>query len=115
MGSSLPTIIGSLVSILMLLTLAAFVFYRMKFVIERQGWTMVSTVHDHFYTSSNKFQAKDGFAVAFALWEPIDPKIGELVVVSDEWGLDENGESYWNVTKVETHICTLEELGLVEG
>lgn len=49
-------------------------------------------------------------AIAIALWEPIDPKIGSLKIVSDEWGIDEDGKDYWRVTPIEHHICSEEEL-----
>lgn len=56
---------------------------------------MVSTSKDHFYTPEDVFGAEQGMAIAIALWEPIDPSIGSLKVVSTEWGTDENGEDYF--------------------
>ena len=59
-------------------------------------------------------------AVAFTDWsddtEPIlDPSIGELYFTALEWGLDDQGAFFVNRTKLDTHFCTAEELGLVEG
>lgn len=115
MGSSLPTVLGSVISILMTISLAFFGFYKIMFVVQRKGWTMVSTIKEHRYTSDDVFGADQGMAIAIALWQPIDPKIGTLEIVSDEWGNDEDGKDFWRVTPIEYHICTLEELGLGNG
>ena len=94
----------------MTLSLAFFAAYRIGFVFQRKGWTMVSTKQDHFYTSDDVFGREDGMSIAVALWEPIDPKIGTLEIVSDEWGIDENGEDFWQVTPIDHHTCSEEEL-----
>ena len=60
------------------------------------------------------FGAENGFAFGIALWKPLDPSIGEMAIYSDEWGHRENGEDFWEVKRLETHICTNDELG-IEG
>lgn len=73
---------------------------------------MISTVKENFFTSEDIFGNPQGFAFGVALWEPLDPRIGELAIYSDEWGAKDDGEEYWKVMKLETHTCTEEELGL---
>ena len=45
----------------------------------------------------------------------MDPSFGELYFSSVEWGLDDKGSFFISRTKLETHICSAEELGLVNG
>ena len=76
---------------------------------------MVTTTRENYYSEEDEFTANSGFAFAIVLWNDLDPSIGELEVVSDEWGFDETtGEDFWRVTPLETHICSDEELGLSE-
>lgn len=48
--------------------------------------------------------------------EPIlDPTYGELVIRYEKWGTKPNGIVYDEVEVLETHVCTDEELGLIDG
>ena len=72
---------------------------------------MNSTVKENFFTPEDVFGNDQGFAFAIALWEPLDPRIGELAIFSDKWGNNDDGEDYWAVKQLETRTCTDEELG----
>ena len=95
---SLPTFTGICISLMLVIGLAMFALYRTVSVFKRDGWQMLSTVKENFFAQDEMFGLEQGFNFAIALWEPLDPKIGELAIYSDEWGHDEvTGEDYWQV------------------
>ena len=110
MSDSLPTIPGSIVSLLMTFSLMFFAFYRIYFgVIHHSGWSMVSTVKDHKYGPDEVFSQKQGFDIALTLWYEVPPTIGEVIVEINSWTPEET-----NFYPIETHKCTSEELGLTD-
>ena len=97
--SSLATSKGVIVSFVTIFCLTAFGIYRMTFVLDRNGQTLTTTVkEDWFTTDSSYFSARQGMEFAVLLQKPIDPSIGEVVIVADYWGYDSDNEPYWNVT-----------------
>lgn len=42
----------------------------------------------------------------------LDPSIAEIVFLAYEWGPDKNGVPQVTYTRIPTHSCTKEELGL---
>lgn len=65
---------------------------------------------------------KNGFNIAIALSaynserEPFnDPSIGELVFKHYRWGMNADGTLYSGKSRLESHPCSLEELGLDEN
>ena len=96
---------------ILLLALASFAYYRANKVANRNGWQMVTTMKDHYFTPDEEFSSAQGFAFAIALSEPLDPRIGELIVDADEWGINPStGKEFWRVSQLNTHTCTAEEL-----
>lgn len=74
---------------------------------------MVTTMKDHYFTPEEEFKSEQGFAFAMALSQPLDPKIGEIIIVADEWGVNpDTNKKIWRVSQLETHTCTEAELGL---
>ena len=73
-----------------------------------------------FIDDEASFTHDEGFSFAFAFideeleLDPIDPRMVELKVKSQDWGYTEDGEYYYDEQWVETHPCTAEELG-IEG
>ena len=91
--------VSCIVTVILCISLGLFAFYRITIVVNRNGWQMVTTTREKYFDQTDEFTAESGFAIAIALWQPIDPRIGELEIVSDEWGTDpETGEDYWRVT-----------------
>ena len=76
---------------------------------------MVSTSKDHLYTPEDIFNADSGMAIAVVLWNDLDPSMVSLKIFSDEWGTNEEGDDYYLNAELNQHICTNEELGLIEG
>lgn len=111
MSDSLPTIPGSIVSLVMTFALMFFAFYRIYFgVIKNTGWQMVSTIKDHKYAADEIFGHEQGFDIALTLWDDVPPSIGKVVVEILSWN-ETDVESF----PIKTHTCTPEELGLTEN
>ena len=97
--SSLATAKGVLISFITIFCLTAFGIYRMTFVLDRNGQTLTATVKEDWYTTENSyFSAQQGMEFAVLLQGPIDPSIGEVVIVADSWGYNSENEPFWNVT-----------------
>ena len=71
---------------------------------------------------TDSFGFDDGlnFAIAFSAYDSsreyqLPPEYGEIAVNHLSWGPDPNGGYYLIRERLDTHICTREELGLVEG
>ena len=106
---------GTVISLALVIILTGYGIYKCNLVFTRQGFQMTSTSKEGFYTSADKFKRDNGFAFAITLWKDLDPSIGNLVISSDEWGYEENGEKFYRNTDLKTHICTDQELGLSES
>ena len=48
------------------------------------------------------------------MWSYPDPSIGTIEILVEEWGTDEDGIDFYRNTPLKTHICTKEELGVVD-
>ena len=60
------------------------------------------------------------FAVAFTAYDNereniIDPSIGDLVFIANQWGVNEDGEVYEETVTLKSHACSREELGLIDS
>ena len=73
------------------------------------------------FEASDKFDYSNGlnFAVAFTEyntnneWE-LSPEYGSLVINSFSWGQNADGSYYSNRTKIPSHVCSKQELGLAQ-
>ena len=113
-SSSLPTCAGSVLSLLVLLTMAVYTAYKVNILLTFANSQMVQyTIEDHFVKDS-EFTAKQGLeiAVGFLGGEQgvIDPKYGEISFQIISY------DSLYGVylKKIESHVCTNAELGQLE-
>ena len=68
------------------------------------------------------FSKEDGLNIAVAFtgfdseteWT-LDPSYGSLVINSYEWGKTDDGSYFTDRKKLEEHVCTESELGLIDG
>ena len=80
----------------------------------------LSSTNLGYYDDDYVFDHTKGLfiAVAFTEWGEYEnilpPSIGEIVFRAVEWGVDENRNGYYNVSRLPTHTCTVKELGLEE-
>lgn len=80
---------------------------------------VVSATKDLVFTDDDIFNYSNGFNVAAAFtayndnpdWE-LPPEIGELVINAFSWGYDEDGNSFTRRTRLNSHICSKEELNI---
>ena len=91
----------------------------MDVLINKKDVDILSTVNDAFFDSEHIFDAKKGFAFAAAFTaydgnpEPIlKPEYGELVFTHFGWGPLPDGTYTTYRNKIDSHVCTDEELNL---
>ena len=113
---------GVFCTIILVLILLSFTAQKIDILITKSEVDTLTSTNIAYYDDDYVFDHAKGFfiALAFTAWdnEPeniLQPEIGEITFIVDEWGEDEKGEYYWNQTKLPTHTCTVEELGLVES
>ena len=115
----LSSVSGAITNILLKLVVVAYASYKLSFLLERKGVNIRQRLDEKHYTSSDLFTAKQGFFVAFSIdWNgpQIPPEIGNLEIIAWQWQVDtETGIYSEEEVKLETHLCTLEEMGLIEG
>ena len=80
---------------------------------------VVSATKDLVFTDDDIFDYRNGFNVAAAFttydeiydWE-LPPRIGQLVINAFQWGNDENGNSFTKRARLNSHVCSKEELNI---
>ena len=79
-------------------------------------------MQEYAFSDTDTFSHENGFNVAIALtnWDDntesiLDPTFGDFEINSYEWGVRENGTPYMDRSRLETHQCTREELGLEDS
>ena len=118
---TVPTGAGVFCTILLSFILLLFTAQKTEILITKSSVDTLSSTNVGYYDDDYVFDHTKGLfvAVAFTGWGDYEimlpPSIGELVFYAEEWGLDENEKKYYNVTRLPTHTCTVEELGLVES
>ena len=116
--ASLKTCMGTFCTLVWVLIIVIFAAQKTDILINKKRVSILSTTKDLFYTDLDEFTYKDGLniAVAFTGWDnnrewSLDPRMGELVLTSYEWGI-EGGIPWADRKNVASHNCTREELGL---
>ena len=119
---SIPTTAGVFFTLLLWAILLGYTYQKTNILISRSNVDTLSSINVAFYDDEYVFDHAKGLfiAVAFTAWdtEPeniLHPSIGEIVFIAEEWGEDESGNIYFNTTRLPTHTCTVEELGLVHS
>ena len=115
---TLNTWAGSLCTIGLFTLLLLYTGQKMNIVVTRTGQTMMQTVKDNFFDELETFGREQDFAIAFGLINddfnlpPLSKEIGSLDIYAYEWGFEEDGEHYYREVRLDTHICSEEELNL---
>ena len=93
----------------------------MEVLIHKKDVDILSTRIEYHFEEIDAFGAEDGFniAVGFTAYDNnrewvLAPEYGELVFNSLSWGSKPDGTYYLERKRLRTHICTEEELGLLE-
>ena len=93
----------------------------MEVLIHKKDVDILSTRIEYHFEETDAFGAEDGFniAVGFTAYDNnrewvLAPEYGELVFNSLSWGSKPDGTYYLERKRLRTHICTEEELGLLE-
>ena len=111
------TCMGSLLSLIVLVTTLTFFGFKYKIYHARQGDAVSMIIKQDFLSEEHVINAESNFQLAAALvdydgnTEPIDdPSYGELVIALYGWGYEGHGGTL--TTDLKTHSCSDEELGL---
>ena len=82
----------------------------------------ILAVKDNFFSDDDSFSGKQGFNIAVALTAfdneeeyILDPSIGEVKFRYSEWDVLNDGTIQSSSTEIESHFCSAEEPGLVQG
>ena len=118
----MPTGAGVFCTILLFFILLLFTAQKTEILITKSSVDTLSSTNIGYYDDDYVFDHAKGLfiAVAFTAWdnEPeniLHPSIGEIVFTAEEWGVDDIGNYYLKDTRLPSHTCTVEELGLVES
>lgn len=127
--SSLPTIAGLIFTLFLLSLTMAYSVRKFDQMITRKEVDIISVVQDSYFDEAELFSYKQGFNIAVALdsFEPIDPSYGRISFSSISYenmlskrfemakSDEKSGLPLRTKNKIESHVCTPEELGIVEG
>ena len=110
---------GTICSLFLVIITIAYAFTKMEVLILRKDVDVISTVNDLHFDDTFIFNNENGFnlAVAFTSYDSetewiLDPSYGQLVFNSYSWGPNPDGSYFTERKKLESHVCTREELGL---
>ena len=86
----------------------------------KKGVDVIQVTSENYFDDQYEFTASKGFQVAFAFISSplnselyqLDPSYGEFKFQRTEYGLQEDGTPYFNVTPIPSHRCSAEELGV---
>lgn len=118
---SLNSFVGSLVSIILFLTLLNFAYLKADVLINKKDVDVLSTVNDRFFTPDDQITYSDnGFniAAAFTAYDSdteyiLDATYGELVFKHYFWGLQPDGVYRAGRERIKSfRNCTKDELGV---
>ena len=127
--SSLPTIAGLIFTFFLLSVTMAYSVRKFDQMLTRKEVDIISVVQDSYFDEAAFFSYKQGFNIAVALegLEDLDPSYGKINFRSVTYentlstNLKQKAESNFQrnsaitVGLIESHVCTPEELGIVEG
>lgn len=110
---------GACCSLVLIFVILLYTYQKAGVLFNRKDFNVMQTVRDQAFTSDYVFSYEKGFNFAFAFtsfdnekeWL-LDPTYGEMVVKHSGWGVNSDKSVFSNVSSVETHLCSKEELGL---
>ena len=110
---------GTFCSFLLVTVTIAYAYTKLDVLIYRKDVDVVSSVKNMHFDYSFVFEAKNGLnvAAAFTSYDSerewiLEPEYGELVFNSFTWGPNPDGSYFTERKKLDSHICTRDELGL---
>ena len=109
---------GTFCTLIWVAIIVMFAWQKTDILINKKSVSILSTTKDLYYSDQDEFKFKDGLniAVAFTAFDNVtewslNPRMGELVITSYEWGI-EDGKPWTDRKPVSYHNCTREELSL---
>lgn len=115
---SFATGTGTFFSLLLLILTAAYGFNKIEILVRRKDVDILSTIQDSYFDIESTFGADQGFNFAVGLLgqnEPLDRAIAYWEITSFEWTPTDQGKINVTTQVLDSHVCSQEELGLVEG
>ena len=109
--------VGTFMTIIAYLMLLSYFIYKVQFAVDKRGYTIIERTQTDYLGKNHRFTAKDGFmlAVGTTLPDGIPPNIGHIEIKSATWGLNELGFPEMVKKTLETHTCSIQELGLTDN
>ena len=104
--------LGGILSIFITVTLLIFFGYKVNFLLFRDGESILQTVKHKHYTQDDEFTEAQGLMIAVSMTMPLEPKVGKLQIIVDEFDWTDIENTYKRYEPLQTHTCTAEELGL---
>ena len=113
---------GSLCTIIILCVTVLYTVMKLDVLMAKKDVDVLSAVKELVLTADDKFSYENGFNIAVAFTEyntkreyELDKKYGGIVINSYSWGTDSEGKSFTDRSEMQTHPCSLEEMGLVDS
>ena len=120
--TALPTILGSILSILLFILTVAYAAQKTNIMIQKEGVDVITATKENYFADDYKFSAGQGFQIAVGFTnfidlerEILDPTYGEIKIYRYSFGLGDDQFPFVNIEQIKTHSCTREELGLEKG
>ena len=118
--TSVPSKMGTFCSLLLMMTVLTFTYYKVDVLLGRKDVDVLSAVAENYFDSSDSFSGKQGLNVAVSLFNAqnsqftveLDPSYGRIRFQILEWGTTKSGKQFRSNKEIDSHICSLEELGL---
>ena len=116
---SVDSYLGSFCTLCIIAVVLSYSFQKADIFLNKKDIDMLETMHDMAFDADYVFDFKNGFAlaVAFTAYDSnpnpiLDPTYGEIVYNYYYWGPTEDGGYETGRSRISTHPCTDEELGL---
>ena len=118
---ALPSRIGALCSVLLLAIVAVYTLIKFEVLIYKKNVDIFTAVAENYFDDDYVFGSKQGLVIGVSVHDPfnfsedqmIDPLYGRVRILQSAWYFqEESGDMMETHEEIETHRCTLEELGL---
>ena len=120
---ALPSKKGAVCSLLLFFIISIYTLQKIDVLLNEKDVNIFSALAEGYFDSDYVFGAEQGLNIAVAVTDisyslfedqTIDPAYGRIRVLSSAWTLLlEKGEFEVSNTEIETHRCSMEELGLL--
>ena len=116
---SVDSYLGSFCTFCIIAVVLSYSFQKADIFLNKKDIDLLETMHDMAFDPDHVFAFKNGFAlaVAFTAYDSnpnpiLDPTYGEIVYNHFYWGPTDDGGYEVGRSRISTHPCTDEELGL---